>query len=63
MVWQGVLHAADGSRLAYVRTVFLGSAYVFVIHQERAAPEGANARADLLRAAEVLAGPARRHPP
>lgn len=36
MVWQGVLTGADGTRLAYVRTVFLGEAYVFLIHQERA---------------------------
>jgi GntR family transcriptional regulator len=55
MVWQGVLYASDGRRLAYVRTVFLGSAYVFVIHQERAGPEEA-AGAHLPRAAEELAG-------
>lgn len=36
LVWQGVLYAADGSRIAYVRTVFLGRAYVFAIRQERA---------------------------
>lgn len=36
MVWQGVLYGAEGTRIAHVRTVFLGDAYVFVIHQGRA---------------------------